>query len=497
MSFGETPDYSGFDCETWPKRSNTEHRSLAKDYLRKTNRAQQKKFESEHGFRFSQLLELPYFDIVRCCSVDPMHNLFLGTAKYFTGQLLDKGILLKENLQLVEQRVSAITAPIDIGRLPSKIASGFAGFKADQWKNWTTVFSIVALKGLIPESYLACWSKFVNACRLLCLRSVNHSTLAIADDLLRSFCIAFQELFGNYACTINMHKHLHLKECVEDFGPVYSFWCYPFERFNGQLGAYHTNNRNVERQIVQKFLREQSLALADINTDLETGMVTITRDTLKHIQRLQKCPLPTKPYEYEICTQNVSSAIKSKTNRRLKDILSIERQVALKQTYSCLYGEILFDEFALEVECLRNLSFCGMELNPLSIIAVMWPPQNPECRICQIQNIFVHSMILTPNSSTSQFQFQSEKTPFAEHVIAEVQFFSKHPHENYFGEEHIVVTWPEVDSTMVTWSMLPIQRIVGMCATGDILLPIIGDQDLEVNQLLKVSTILPINVAVN
>ncbi len=28
------------------------------------------------------LLELPYYDIVRCHVIDPMHNLLLGTAKH-------------------------------------------------------------------------------------------------------------------------------------------------------------------------------------------------------------------------------------------------------------------------------------------------------------------------------------------------------------------------------------------------------------------------------
>ena len=34
--------------------------------------------EREAGVRYSDLLRLPYFDIVRCHLVDPMFNLFLG-----------------------------------------------------------------------------------------------------------------------------------------------------------------------------------------------------------------------------------------------------------------------------------------------------------------------------------------------------------------------------------------------------------------------------------
>ena len=43
--------------------------------------------------------------------------------------------------------------------------------------------------------------------------------------------------------TPNMHLHGHLKECLLDDGPFHSFWCVSFERFNGVLSSFHTNNR--------------------------------------------------------------------------------------------------------------------------------------------------------------------------------------------------------------------------------------------------------------
>ena len=54
-----------------------------------------------------------------------------------------------------------------------------------------------------------------------------------------------------------MHMHGHLKEVLIDFGPVQEFWCYSFERFNGVLGNQPTNNRSVEPQLLQRFLRDR------------------------------------------------------------------------------------------------------------------------------------------------------------------------------------------------------------------------------------------------
>lgn len=67
-----------------------------------------------------------------------MHNLFEGTAKYFLSLLLEKKVLTKESVNEIEAL---------------KISSGFAGFKADQWRNWTVIYSEITLRGVIPAEH--------------------------------------------------------------------------------------------------------------------------------------------------------------------------------------------------------------------------------------------------------------------------------------------------------------------------------------------------------
>ena len=54
-----------------------------------------------------------------------------------------------------------------------------------------------------------------------------------------------------------MHLDLHLAECLQ---PVHSIWTFPFECFNGFLGAYHTNNKSIEVHIM-KFLQQQQIKM--------------------------------------------------------------------------------------------------------------------------------------------------------------------------------------------------------------------------------------------
>lgn len=77
-----TMDYSGFDLESWPLRSKANHRTSIDLILQATTKTARNKLESEHGCRYSVLLDLPYFDPIRMVIIDPMHKLFLGTARH-------------------------------------------------------------------------------------------------------------------------------------------------------------------------------------------------------------------------------------------------------------------------------------------------------------------------------------------------------------------------------------------------------------------------------
>ena len=52
-----------------------------------------------------------------------------------------------------------------------------------------------------------------------------------------------------------MDSHTHIKDVLMDFGPVYAFWPFTFERYNGILGSQSTNNKAIEPQLMNCFLR--------------------------------------------------------------------------------------------------------------------------------------------------------------------------------------------------------------------------------------------------
>ena len=118
--------------------------------------------ETETGIKYSVLTELPYFDPIHYTIVDPMHILFLGTAKTMLKKVwLEKGLITDHQVELIQIRVDAVTVPRDIGRLPRKILSSFSDFTAEQWKNWVTIYSMVALRGVLPDQDYVCWQSLI------------------------------------------------------------------------------------------------------------------------------------------------------------------------------------------------------------------------------------------------------------------------------------------------------------------------------------------------
>ena len=290
--FGQQ-DFSGFERVSWLYRSNQQHRKDIQAILECSTKTAQKQKESEFGCRYSCLLQLPYFDPVRMTIIDPMHNLYQGTAKSILGVWIDQQILDHSSCTEINKRISSVVIPSNVrfAGIPSTIESTSL-FTAEQMMIWVNYYSIFCLYGLLPDDHLECWRHFVLASRLLSKRCMTETDIVIADALLLTFCRHFQRIYGPRTVTPNIHMHCHLVECVKDFGPMNSFWLFSFERYNGILGDKPTNNRAIESQLLKRFVEEnfnlQLLLTADISGDAGQAFSSIVKEhalgvhSLKH-----------------------------------------------------------------------------------------------------------------------------------------------------------------------------------------------------------------------
>ena len=73
----------------------------------------------------------------------------------------------------------------------------------------------------------------------------------------------------------NMHLLAHMRECIEDYGPVQSFWLFSFERFNRMLGKLPHNNKSIEVQVMRRFQRDSKLMHVQLPKEFQSDFSSI------------------------------------------------------------------------------------------------------------------------------------------------------------------------------------------------------------------------------
>ena len=202
---------------------NEAHRSNILEIKMCKTKTKQKEEEARYDCRYSCLLELSYFDAPRMLCIDPMHSLFLGTGKHMITVWENQGYLPRKEFESIQEFINSMTVPLEIGRIPLKIASGFSGFKADQFKNWITIYSIPALFQILPPEHLECWRHYVLVCRILCKHCMSKSDIELAHHLLLCFFTKVECFYGKEVISPNMHGSAHLQEIYLDYGPSQEF----------------------------------------------------------------------------------------------------------------------------------------------------------------------------------------------------------------------------------------------------------------------------------
>ena len=466
---GFSKSYADFNRASWPKRTNIEYRKQAEEVNNANTAGAREAIETKYGIRYTSLLNLPYYDAIRMSTiVDPLHNLYLGTAKHVLKDIwLERKIFSRNSLESLQEKMDNIMSPQDIGRIPQKIASNFGGFTGNQWKNWTELFSLIVLRDVLTTDDFECWRHFVLASRLLSKPTLTNDELLLADALLLQFCRRCVRLYGDEVTTPNMHLHAHIRECVQDYGPVQSFWLFSFERFNGMLGKQPHNNKSIEVQVMRRFLRDSKLMHMQLPTEFHPEFSILScistqeaaegeNESIKkvssiHLNQMTTSDLSSVQWSVDL------KYFKLPTNST-RYILTADEQHYLTRVYSLMYPQETVTAINITVRKYSHVSgpvfsfgSKGKSSHRNSYVLANWALQslvntnNPN-DYCpgQIQYFFVHS--LTLNSELHQ------------HLFAYVLWYEPHPHIDKYGKP-LQVWYKNMYQVHGPSNFIPIQRI--------------------------------------
>ncbi|GET57124.1 hypothetical protein GLOIN_2v1775288 [Rhizophagus irregularis DAOM 181602=DAOM 197198] len=207
-------NFAGMDDVGYSARDLNEHWQNALGWRRCNSDAARKRFVKETGVRWSELLHLSYFDPIRFITVDPMHCLFLGIAKWI----------------------------MDEFQIPSDLV--------EFQKKFIEHLSDVDRRIL---------NHFVRVCSILVNRILESNLVDEAHRSLIEIVKLIENHHGRDKITPNLHLSLHLRDCSSDYGPLYAFWCFSFERMNGILGSLPNSNRKIESELMRRLMFDKQI----------------------------------------------------------------------------------------------------------------------------------------------------------------------------------------------------------------------------------------------
>ncbi|KAI0740301.1 hypothetical protein C8Q76DRAFT_609410, partial [Earliella scabrosa] len=156
--------------------------------------------------------------------------------------------------------------PSWVSSVPRRFGAAAVGTpKADEWRTVFTLYLPITMIFLF--AYEPCldpqFTRILNhtmqlvcAVTLACKRTTTARRIARYRDYLTNYIRDLRVIFPHLQFESIHHMSFHIPDFLELFGPVHSWWCFPFERLIGQLQRLPTNHRfgELERSIHRAFL---------------------------------------------------------------------------------------------------------------------------------------------------------------------------------------------------------------------------------------------------
>ncbi|KAI1788015.1 hypothetical protein LXA43DRAFT_895298 [Ganoderma leucocontextum] len=164
-------------------------------------------------------------------------------------------VFTREVRKQLRHDISNMVVPSWIEKPPHNFGSASHGkLKADQWRTVGTIFMVVTLVRLwghptssspLERAALTNFVHLVVPVDAATRHSMSASRAELFDQNMEAYVKGLRALY-KHPLVPNHHMSLHLKPCLALFGPVYGWWSYPFERYNGILQRLNSNYKPAE-----------------------------------------------------------------------------------------------------------------------------------------------------------------------------------------------------------------------------------------------------------
>ena len=306
-----------------------------------------------------------------------------------------------------------------------------------------------------------------------------------AHELLVRFCFMYERLYGKDACTPNMHMVCHLRDIMLDYGPVYGYWCFSFERYNGMLESMHKLWKNPEKQLLAKFVDLQLVNTIGIFTAENDDFVSVilrdismlksrtaarssgsadkmTYESLDIIQQLSSRSGPTHDIDPE--EKKYHKIMQPMYEKYLTD----QELQCMNHAYKAIYPNNRIVHIPRLCKEFKSLNINGDEYiseksrskkSPTifarwsSLVSNVDTTGDAPYQIGNVVSFLCHQITLNTETGV-----KSVTT-----LLAYVKWYEEHPKRNSF--HHSIIVCGTHFHTLCNASFIPVARIMGHCTT--------------------------------
>jgi hypothetical protein len=162
-----------------------------------------------------------------------------------------------ESLKFIQEVIAKTVTPSWINSVPKNYGESSAGtIKADEWRVLATIYIPIALVSMWGDNSSSRYASHFLELLIHSMALFQATTLVCRFSTAQDRAVAYRGFMKQWADGLhplfphtkfddrrpNVHVSFHIYDFLLLFGPVLSWWSFPFERLIGLLQKINTNN---------------------------------------------------------------------------------------------------------------------------------------------------------------------------------------------------------------------------------------------------------------
>jgi hypothetical protein len=159
-------------------------------------------------------------------------------------------VLTPDLIRKIRDAAKNTVTPTWLTRLPPMFGYTSGGsLKADQWRVVATLYAPLVLIQEWPTKdpktaiYLELTTDLMSAIYACTSHIVSPQSIDLYETHILAYLTNLKAHFSCHGWVPNYHAALHIIELLEEYGPAYGWWTFPFERLIRELQNVPNNSR--------------------------------------------------------------------------------------------------------------------------------------------------------------------------------------------------------------------------------------------------------------